>query len=93
MGAILANAIVTATMHFSSETTKRHLITDQYYYVEMGFTFFFGIETLFKIWCFGPTGYISQTIHKFELLLCVGTFIHLLPKFYLSGFTFFQVNS
>jgi len=81
-----------ATMKFDSETNERQNITDRYYYIEMGFTFFFGVEGLFKIWCLGPIGYVSQTIHKFELLLIIGTFIHLIPSLYLSGFTYFQVG-
>lgn len=93
MGAILANAIITGTMRFHSETNERQLITDQYYYIETGFTIFFGLEALFKIWCLGAIGYVSQAIHKFELLLVIGTFIHLIPSCYLSGFTYFQVSS
>ena len=92
MGAILANAIITGTMRFHSETNERQLITDQYYYVEFGFTIFFGLEALFKIWCLGSSGYMSQAFHNFEILLVIGTFIHLIPSCYLSGFTYFQVR-
>jgi len=94
MGAIVANAIVTATMHFKTEThedIQRDLVTDKYYYIEVGFTIFFDLEALFKIWCLGPRGYFRQSIHKFELLLTVGTSIHIVPNFYLTAFTYFQV--
>lgn len=37
-------------------------------------------------------GYFRQTIHKFELLLVVGTTIHIIPNFYLSPMTYFQVD-
>ncbi|XP_035712749.1 sodium leak channel non-selective protein isoform X2 [Folsomia candida] len=94
MGAILANAIVTSTMYFKTEShedVNRKSITDKYYYIEVGFTIFFDCETMFKIWCLGPKGYFRQTIHKFELLLVVGTTIHIIPNFYLSPMTYFQV--
>lgn len=101
MCAILANAIFTATMHFNSETPpKRLLKTNQrppeainkYYYTELGFTIFFDVEAVFKIWCLGPSGYFKQSIHKFELLLAIGTSIHVIPGLYLSALTYFQVS-
>lgn len=39
MGAILANAIVTSTMYFKTEShedVNRKSITDKYYYIEVG---------------------------------------------------------
>ena len=81
MGAILANAIVTSTMYFKTEShedVNRNVVTDKYYYIEVGFTVFFDLECLFKIWCLGPKNYFRQTIHKFELLLVVGTTIHII---------------
>lgn len=101
MCAILANAIFTATMHFNSETPPKRLLSaderldesiNKYYYTELGFTIFFDVEAMFKIWCLGPRGYFKQSIHKFELLLAIGTSVHVIPGLYLSALTYFQVK-
>ncbi|XP_024938061.1 sodium leak channel non-selective protein isoform X7 [Cephus cinctus] len=91
MCAILANGITTATMNFKHDERPRHTYYDNYYYAEIAFTIFLDLETLFKIWCLGFRGYYKHSIHKFELLLAIGTTIHIIPFFYLSGFTYFQV--
>ncbi|ODN05809.1 Sodium leak channel non-selective protein [Orchesella cincta] len=99
MGAILANAVFTATMHFDAEVRIPNMadrppeVINKYYYTELGFTIFFVVEAVFKVWCLGPRGYFKQAIHKFELLLAIGTSIHVIPikGFYLSWFTYFQV--
>lgn len=59
----------------------------------MAFTIFLNLETLFKIWCLGWRGYFKHSIHKFELLLAIGTTLHVIPALYLSGFTYFQVSN
>ncbi|XP_012161089.1 sodium leak channel non-selective protein isoform X1 [Ceratitis capitata] len=91
MTVILANGIVMATMTFKHDGRPRNVFYEKYYYIEMAFTFFLDLETLFKIYCLGWRGYYKHSIHKFELLLAVGTTIHIAPLFYLSGFTYFQV--
>ncbi|XP_073827842.1 sodium leak channel non-selective protein na isoform X1 [Musca autumnalis] len=91
MSIILANGIVTATMTFHHDGRPRHVFYERYYYIEAVFTFLLDLETLFKIYCLGWRGYYKHSIHKFELLLAVGTTIHIVPYFYLSGFTYFQV--
>ncbi|XP_076223619.1 sodium leak channel non-selective protein na [Nomia melanderi] len=91
MCAILANGITTATMSFKHDEKPRHTYYDNYYYTEIAFTIFLDLETLFKIWCLGFRSYYKHSIHKFELLLAIGTTIHIIPFFYLSGFTYFQV--
>ncbi|XP_032668813.1 sodium leak channel non-selective protein-like [Odontomachus brunneus] len=91
MCAILANGITTATMSFKHDEQPRHTYYGNYYYAEIAFTIFLDLETLFKIWCLGFRSYFKHSIHKFELLLAVGTTIHILPFCYLSGFTYFQV--
>ncbi|XP_053950819.1 sodium leak channel NALCN isoform X1 [Anastrepha ludens] len=91
MSVILANGIVMATMTFKHDGRPRNVFYEKYYYIEMAFTFFLDLETLFKIYCLGWRGYYKHSIHKFELLLAVGTTIHIVPMFYLSGFTYFQV--
>nr|CAD7590186.1 unnamed protein product [Timema genevievae] len=91
MGIILANGVVTATMHFKHDGTPRHEFYENYYYIEVAFTIFLDLETMFKIWCLGFRGYYKHSIHKFELLLAIGTTLHILPTLYLSGLTYFQV--
>ncbi|XP_011200552.2 sodium leak channel NALCN isoform X1 [Bactrocera dorsalis] len=91
MTVILANGIVMATMTFKHDGRPRNVFYEKYYCIEMAFTFFLDLETLFKIYCLGWRGYYKHSIHKFELLLAVGTTIHIVPIFYLSGFTYFQV--
>jgi hypothetical protein len=58
---------------------------------QVAFTVFLDLETLFKIWCLGFRGYYRHSIHKFELLLAIGTTLHIIPTLYLSGLTYFQV--
>lgn len=92
MGVILANGIVTATMHFKHDERPREVFYENYYYIEIGFTVLLNCETIFKIWCLGWRGYWKHSIHKFELLLSIGTTIHVIPGFYMTGFTYFQVK-
>ncbi|XP_049804862.1 sodium leak channel NALCN [Schistocerca nitens] len=91
MAIILANGVVTATMHFKHDERPRHVFYEKYYYIEVAFTLFLDLETLFKIWCLGLRGYYKHSIHKFELLLAIGTTLHVIPALYLSGLTYFQV--
>lgn len=91
MCVILANGIVTATMRFRHDERPRQVFYEKYYYIELGFTALLNLETIFKIWCLGWRGYWKHSIHKFELLLAVGTTIHVIPGFYMTGFTYFQV--
>ncbi|XP_063698698.1 sodium leak channel NALCN isoform X3 [Culicoides brevitarsis] len=91
MTVILANGIVTATMHFKHDGRPRKVFYERYYYIEMGFTILLDLETVFKIYCLGWKSYFKHSIHKFELLLAIGTTIHIIPGLYLSGLTYFQV--
>ncbi|XP_050444876.1 sodium leak channel NALCN isoform X2 [Cataglyphis hispanica] len=91
MCAILANGITTATMSFKHDEKPRNTYYDRYYWAEIVFTILLDLETLFKIWCLGFRSYYKHSIHKFELLLAIGTTLHIIPFFYLSGFTYFQV--
>ncbi|XP_034113100.1 sodium leak channel NALCN isoform X2 [Drosophila sulfurigaster albostrigata] len=91
MTVILANGIVTATMAFKHDGRPRHIFYERYYYIEVAFTCLLDLETLFKIYCLGWRGYYKHSIHKFELLLAAGTTLHIVPIFYLSGLTYFQV--
>lgn len=92
MAVILANGIVTATMHFKHDERPREVFYEKYYYIEIAFTILLNCETIFKIWCLGWRGYWKHSIHKFELLLSIGTTIHVIPGFYMTGFTYFQVE-
>ncbi|XP_064540810.1 sodium leak channel NALCN isoform X2 [Drosophila montana] len=91
MSVILANGIVTATMAFKHDGRPRHVFYERYYYIEVIFTCLLDLETMFKIYCLGWRGYYKHSIHKFELLLAAGTSLHIVPIFYLSGLTYFQV--
>lgn len=91
MTVILANGIVTATMHFKHDGRPRQVFYEHYYYIELVFTFFLDMEALFKMYCLGWRGFFKHSIHKFELLLVIGTTLHIIPGLYLSGMTYFQV--
>ncbi|EDX01669.1 sodium leak channel non-selective protein isoform X1 [Drosophila yakuba] len=91
MSVILANGIVTATMTFKHDGRPRDVFYERYYYIELVFTCLLDLETLFKIYCLGWRGYYKHSIHKFELLLAAGTTLHIVPMFYPSGLTYFQV--
>ncbi|CAH2066683.1 unnamed protein product, partial [Iphiclides podalirius] len=91
MGVVLANGIITATMNFKHDDNPREFFYEKYYYIEIAFTIFLDLEALIKIWCLGWKGYFKHSVHKFELLLAVGTTIHIIPQLYMSGFTYFQV--
>lgn len=68
-----------------------YLFTDQLLFPQLCFTIFLNLESLFKIWCLGFRTYFKQSIHKFELLLAIGSTLHIIPYLYLSGFAYFQV--
>nr|XP_032529661.1 sodium leak channel non-selective protein isoform X2 [Danaus plexippus plexippus] len=91
MGVVLANGIITATMNFKHDDNPREFFYEKYYYIEIAFTIFLDLEALIKIWCLGWKGYFKHSVHKFELLLAIGTSIHIIPQLYMSGFTYFQV--
>ncbi|XP_075217267.1 sodium leak channel NALCN-like isoform X3 [Lycorma delicatula] len=91
MGVILTNGLVTATMYFKHDERPRHVFYEKYYYIEVAFTIFLDLEALFKIWCLGFRGYFKHSYHKFELLLTIGTTLHIIPTLYLSGLTYFQI--
>ncbi|VUZ56904.1 unnamed protein product, partial [Hymenolepis diminuta] len=44
-----------------------------------------------KIWCLGWRAYWSRSLFKFELILCVGTTLHCIPKLYRTEFTYLAV--
>ncbi|QQP31704.1 Sodium leak channel non-selective protein [Caligus rogercresseyi] len=91
----LANAVVTASISFQHTRDQRpreHFFAKQKL-LEFGFTLFYDLEVLFKVFCFSFKGYIQRTIHKFEFLLAICTTIHMLPikGLFLSWISIFQV--
>nr|DBA33104.1 TPA: hypothetical protein GDO54_000834 [Pyxicephalus adspersus] len=86
---VAVDVIVAASNYYKGENFKRQY--DEFYLAEVAFTVLFDLEALLKIWCLGFTGYISSSLHKFELLLVVGTTLHIYPVLYHSQFTYFQV--
>lgn len=60
-------------------------------YFQVVYTIIFNFETLFKMILLGFNEYFKHSYHKFELMLAVGTTLHIVPQFYLSGLTYFQV--
>lgn len=87
----VANAIVAASISFEHDGRPRREFYEKYYLAEVGFTIFFDLEVLFKIWCLGLHGYYRRSLHKFELLLAIGTTLHAIPSLYMSELAYFQV--
>ncbi|CAG2252794.1 NALCN [Mytilus edulis] len=59
--------------------------------VKVVFTLLFDLEAIFKIWCLGLYGYLRRSLHKFELLLAIGTTLHIIiPELYRTQLTYFQ---
>uniref|UniRef100_A0A8D1WC97 Sodium leak channel NALCN n=1 Tax=Sus scrofa TaxID=9823 RepID=A0A8D1WC97_PIG len=85
---VTVDVIVAASNYHKGESFKRQY--DEFYLAEVAFTVLFDLEALLKIWCLGFTGYISSSLHKFELLLVIGTTLHVYPDLYHSQFTYFQ---
>ncbi|KAK2503404.1 hypothetical protein MC885_021741 [Smutsia gigantea] len=86
---VTVDVIVAASNYHKGESFRGQY--DEFYLAEVAFTVLFDLEALLKIWCLGFTGYISSSLHKFELLLVIGTTLHVYPDLYHSQFTYFQV--
>uniref|UniRef100_T1INA8 Ion transport domain-containing protein n=1 Tax=Strigamia maritima TaxID=126957 RepID=T1INA8_STRMM len=92
MSVLLTNAITAASIHHKHDgKIRQEDFPDKFYIAEIGFTLFFILEVVFKIWCLGFQNYFKRSLHKMELFLAVGTTAHLIPPLYLSAFTYFQV--
>ncbi|XP_064638187.1 sodium leak channel NALCN-like isoform X2 [Lineus longissimus] len=90
---VLANAFTMASVRCDPHIeVKYEDKLDAYYYAEVVFTVLFVIEAIFKIWCLGFLRYWKRSLHKFELLLAIGTSLHLIPSLYRSNsqLTYFQ---
>ncbi|CDW53676.1 Ion trans domain containing protein [Trichuris trichiura] len=89
---VLSNAFIHASFvhkHDGSDLRRKQI----YYYIECGFTLFFDLECLFKIWCLTWHGYIRRGLHKFEFILCVGSTLNIIKPLYdMNVFTYCQVS-
>uniref|UniRef100_A0A915CHN7 Ion transport domain-containing protein n=1 Tax=Parascaris univalens TaxID=6257 RepID=A0A915CHN7_PARUN len=88
---VILNAIFNASFvhkHDGSDETRKLI----YYYIEVAFTLLFNIECALKIFGFGWNGYIRRGLHKFELILCIGSTLNVVKPLYSTNiFTYFQV--
>uniref|UniRef100_A0A915ABY7 Sodium leak channel NALCN n=1 Tax=Parascaris univalens TaxID=6257 RepID=A0A915ABY7_PARUN len=80
-GIVLINAAINASFvyrHDGTDAKRRYF----YRYIESGFTILFNIECIVKILCYGFRGFFKRPIFKFELILCIGSTLNLIPYFY-----------
>ncbi|KHN81661.1 Sodium leak channel non-selective protein, partial [Toxocara canis] len=89
-GIVLINAAINASFvyrHDGTDVKRRYF----YQYVETGFTILFNIECVVKILCYGFRSFFKRPIFKFELILCIGSTLNVIPYFYdRNYFTIFQ---
>lgn len=88
---VLLNALINASfVHYhDASDEKRKLV---YYYIELGFTVLFNLECILKVVTFTWKGYLKRGQHKFELILCTGSSLNVMPILYhMNIFTYFQV--
>ncbi|KAL8573711.1 hypothetical protein ACOMHN_018986 [Nucella lapillus] len=88
---VLLDACIAASLSFNHRDKLPEHKFDKFYYAEVVLTVLFALEALFKVWCLGLRGYLRRSLHLFELVLVVGTTLHIIPVLYRSPFTFFQV--
>lgn len=56
------------------------------------FTNFNYFDLSVQIWCYGYRAYIKRSLHKLELLLSIGSSIHIIPPLYMyPPLVYFQV--
>ncbi|CAH1782033.1 unnamed protein product [Owenia fusiformis] len=91
---VLGNAITMACLSFNHKPGVNidDVKLDNFYKAEVVFTIIFNLETILKIWCLGFTSYFNRALHKFELVLAIGTTLHLIPVLYRTEFAAFQVS-
>ncbi|KAK7489326.1 hypothetical protein BaRGS_00019434, partial [Batillaria attramentaria] len=88
---VLLDASIAASLRFNHRDKDPNDKFDNFYYCEVALTVLFDLEALFKIWCLGLKGYMRRSLHVFEMVLCVGTTLHLVPRLYRTLLTYFQV--
>lgn len=89
---IVVNAMVGASVKFEHSGRPREDFYKTLYPMEVGFTILFDCEVALKVWCYGYRSYIRRSLHKLELLLALGSTIHIIPVCYMSApLVYFQV--
>ncbi|XP_059160576.1 sodium leak channel NALCN-like isoform X2 [Physella acuta] len=88
---VLIDASIAASLSFDHDKKLPDDKMDGFYFAQVVLTIFFSLEALFKIWCLGLKGYLKRSLHVFELVLVIGTAMHIIPELYRSAFTCFQV--
>ncbi|XP_070576216.1 sodium leak channel NALCN-like isoform X2 [Ptychodera flava] len=90
---VFADAVIASTSStFTDDEEKQQQYKKFQKIAQVVFTLVFDLEVLFKIWCLSFWGYIRRSLHKYELLLAVGTTLHIIiPKLYHTELTYFQV--
>nr|KAG5701453.1 hypothetical protein BaRGS_032785 [Batillaria attramentaria] len=88
---VLLDASIAASLRFNHRDKDPNDKFDNFYYCEVALTVLFDLEALFKIWCLGLKGYMRRSLHVFEMVLCVGTTLHLVPRLYRTLLTYFQI--
>jgi hypothetical protein len=89
---IVANAMIGASIKFEHSGRPREEFYKTLYPIEVGFTILFDCEVALKVWCYGFRSYIRRSLHKLELLLAVGSTLHIIPPLYMSApLVYFQV--
>lgn len=91
MLAIVLNAFVAASVSFRHDGRDREEFYRHYYYSEVVFTILFDLEMVIKLWSYGFKQFYKRSIHKFEMLLAIGTTVHIVPGLFLTMFDYFQV--
>ncbi|XP_013387130.1 sodium leak channel non-selective protein-like, partial [Lingula anatina] len=86
---VLANSITSALRSCDHSTNNCFDKMDKFYWAELTFTLLFDLEAVFKVWCLGFRGYLKRSLHKFELMLAVGTSLHVVPGLYESSVAYF----
>ncbi|KAI6177079.1 Sodium leak channel non-selective protein [Aphelenchoides bicaudatus] len=88
---VLVNALINASfIHYHDESDRKRKRI--YYYIEIGFTLLFNLECVLKIVALSWAGYFRRGQHKFELILCIGSSLNVMPIIYgMNIFTYFQV--
>nr|AGC13755.1 LNALCN-EEEE [Lymnaea stagnalis] len=88
---VLIDASIAASLSFDHNKKMPEDKLDGFYFAQVVLTILFSLEALFKIWCLGLRGYLKRSLHVFELVLVIGTALHIIPDLYRSPFTCFQV--
>ncbi|KAL7075262.1 hypothetical protein ACQ4LE_005817, partial [Meloidogyne hapla] len=88
---VVINALVNASFVYQNNRSDIYR-KKIYFYIELIFTLIFCIESLLKIFGLGWSVFWRRGQHRFELLLCCGSILNIIPKFYKTNyFTYFQV--